>query len=113
MKKLINKRILSFVMILAMMLPFFGTIFPVIAYADDDGSEITDSTPRVSLAWDTSTVTLTDGVATPYKNASATASSYTMSYTVTASGVITDPITVRVQSFSLSALAICHMPKSA
>ena len=41
----------------------------------------------------------------PHKSADATASSYTMSYTVTATGTITTPITVRVQSFDLSATA--------
>ena len=106
MKKLINKRVLSFIMILTMVLPIFVTAFSIVAFASES-EEITepDTTPKVSLAWDTSTVTVTDGVATPHKNASATASSYTMSYTVTASGIITTPITVRVQNFDLSATA--------
>ena len=98
----IFKRILSSLMTLAMLLPFCSVLFPVFVSAAE---VIVDATvPTVSLSWDASTVTVTDGVATPYKNAAATASSYTMKYTVTASGVITDPITVRVQSFELSAV---------
>ena len=90
-------------MIFAMMLPFAASMFPLAASATEAINEAT--APTVSLAWDTTTVTLTDGVATPYKNASTTAKSYTMKYTVTASGTITNPITVRVQSFDISALA--------
>ena len=92
-------------MVLIMLVPFGTVLIPVVASAADAVEEITDTSPKVSLAWDTSTVTVTDGVAMPHKNASATASSYTMSYTVTASGAITNPITVRVQSFDLSASA--------
>ena len=88
-------------MVTVMLVPISAVLFPIVASAAEAISEAT--TPTVSLAWDTNTVTVTDGVATPYKNASATASSYTMSYTVTASGEITVPITVRVQSFDLSA----------
>ena len=102
-ENLICKRILSFVMVLVMLVPFAVSVLPLAALAAEAINEAT--TPTVSLAWDTSTVTVTDGVATPYKNASATASSYTMSYTVTASGTITTPVTVRVQSFDLSATA--------
>ena len=101
-KNLICKRILSCVMIFCMMLPFAGALLPLVAYAEEQ--TIIDDTPRVSLSWDETTVTVTDGVATPYKNASTTASSYTMSYTVTASGTITTPVTVRIQSFDISAL---------
>ena len=88
-------------MVLVMLVPFCTTLLPIIASAAEAINE--ETTPTVSLAWDTSTVTVTDGVATPYKNASATASSYTMTYKVTASGNITAPITVRVQSFDISA----------
>ena len=99
-------RLLSCVMVMAMVVPLCAMLMPFTAFATDDSAdEITDTSPTVSLAWDTDTVTVTDGVATPYKNANVTASSYTMSYTVTASGTITDPITVRVQSFELSATA--------
>ena len=106
-KNLIWKRVLSFVMVLAMLVPFCTMLFPIVASAEEVMDEITetDKTPKVSLAWDTSTVTVTDGVAMPHKSADATASSYTMSYTVTATGTITTPITVRVQSFDLSAKA--------
>ena len=90
-KNLICKRILSFVMVLVMLVPFAMSVFPLIASAEEAINE--ENTPTVSLAWNTNTVTVTDGVATPYKNASATASSYTMSYTVTASGTITTPVT--------------------
>jgi hypothetical protein len=89
-------------MVLVMLVPFCTVLFPIVTSAAEVIGEETD--PTVSLAWDTNTVTVTDGVATPYKNASTTASSYTMSYTVTASGTITNPITVRVQSFDISAL---------
>ena len=88
-------------MVLVMLVPFAMNVFPLIASAEEVINE--ENTPTVSLAWDTNTVTVMDGVATPYKNASATASSYTMSYTVTASGTITTPVTVRVQSFDISA----------
>ena len=106
-KNLIWKRVLSFVMVLEMLVPFCTMLFPIVASAEEVMDEITetDTTPKVSLAWDTSTVTVTDGVAMPHKSADATASSYTMSYTVTATGTITTPITVRVQSFDLSASA--------
>ena len=105
-KNLITKRILSFVLMLTMALPFFAMVFPIIALAEDAGAEaVAESDPTVSISWDTNTVTVIDGVATPYKNASATANSYTMQYKVTATGNITTPITVRVQSFSLSAAA--------
>ena len=99
----IFKRVLSCVMIIAMLLPMSSALFSIVASAAEAISDAT--TPNVSLNWDTSTVTVTDGVATPYKNASATASSYTMKYTVTAVGDISAPITVRIQSFDLSAVA--------
>ena len=102
-KSLICNRILSFVMVLVMLVPFATSAFLLIASAEEAINE--ENTPTVSLAWNTNTVTVTDGVATPYKNAGTTASSYTMSYTVTASGTITTPIKVRVQSFDLSATA--------
>ena len=101
----ILKRFLSSVMVAIMLVPFCATLLPIVASAADAVEEITDTTPKVSIAWDTSTVTVTDGVALPHKNASATANSYTITYTVTASGDITTPITVRVQSFDLSATA--------
>lgn len=101
-KNLICKRILSFVMVLVMLVPFCTALLPIIASAAEVISEA--NTPIVSLAWDTNTVTVTDGVATPYKKADTTAKSYTMSYTVTASGTITTPVTVRIQSFDISAL---------
>ena len=88
-------------MVAVMLVTLFAMLFSVSAFADE--SEIESTDPTVRLDWDTSTVTVTDGVATPYKNASATASSYTMKFTVSASGIITAPITVRVQSFDLSA----------
>ena len=99
------KRILSFVMILAMMLPSLATLLSFTAFADDTGSEAVDSTPTVSLSWDTATVTVTDGVALPHRDAGVTDSSYTMTYKIEASGTVTNPITVRVQSFSLSAVS--------
>ena len=80
--------------------PLCAILFPLTASAVEAASE---GTPTVSLAWDTSTVTVTDGVATPYKNAGTTASSYTMKYKIVANGNVTAPITVRVQSFDLSA----------
>ena len=106
-KNLIWKRVLSFVMVVLMLVPVCTILFPIVASAEEVMDEITetDTTPKVSLAWDTSTVTVTDGVAMPHKSADATVSSYTMSYTVTATGTITTPITVRVQSFDLSAKA--------
>ena len=88
-------------MVAFMTLTLFAMLFSISAFADE--SEIESTTPTVSLAWDTSTVDVIDGVAMPYKKADTTASSYTMKYTVTASGEITAPITVRVQSFDLSA----------
>ena len=89
-------------MVAFMTLTLFAMLFSISAFADE--SEIESTTPTVSLAWDTNTVTVIDGVAKPHKNASATASSYTMRYTVTASGTITTTITVRIQSFNLSAI---------
>ncbi len=114
MKRLNNsifKRILSSVMAAFMLVALCTSLLPITASAAEAANEATNEAtlgeaiaPTVSIAWDESTVTLTDGVATPYKNASATASSYTMQYTVTASGIITTPITVRIQSFDLSAI---------
>ena len=99
-------RVLSSVILIAMITPLFAMLFSITASAIDSLEGETDTvSPAVSLAWDTSTVIVTDGVAAPYKNASSTASSYTMKYIVTASGTVTNPITVRVQSFELSAKA--------
>ena len=100
-------RLLSCVMVVTVLLPLCAMVIPVRAFASDDNTagEMPDTAPTVSLAWDTSTVTVTDGVATPYKNASVSASSYTMKYTVTVSGTVSAPVTVRIQSFDLSAAA--------
>ena len=58
-------------MALALLVPFFTMLAPI-AVSAAEGETVA---PTVSIAWDESTVTLTDGVATPYKNASSTASS--------------------------------------
>ena len=75
-KNLICKRILSFVMIFCMMLPFAVSVLPLVASAVEAINEAT--TPTVSLAWDTNTVTVTDGVATPYMSLPFRLRSYTV-----------------------------------
>ena len=102
-KNSIFKRVLSCVMVVVMIIPLSAMLFPIVASAAEVISE--SSTPRVSLSWDTSTVTVIDGVAMPYKNAGSTASSYTMKYKIIASGTVNEPITVKVQSFDISAAA--------
>ena len=102
-KNSIFKRALSYVLVVALMIPLCAIALPISASAA--GAETESADPTVRLEWDTSTVAVTDGVATPHVNASATANSYTMTYKVVSSGTITNPITVRVQSFSLSAIS--------
>ena len=71
-KNSIFTRVLSFLMVLAMLLPFVGLVVPVKASAEE--ASAIGGAPMVELSWGDEVVVL-DGVATPYKSASSTASS--------------------------------------
>ena len=66
-KNSIFKRLLSCLLVTVMLVPMCSVLLPIIASAADSVEEKIGPTPKVSLAWDTSTVTVTDGVAMPYK----------------------------------------------
>ena len=104
-KNFIYQRVLSLLMVLVMLVPFFGTVLPIFSFADEPQNE-EPTLPTVSISWASGTPMSSDGkVAMPVKSAGDSASSYKLTYTVKASGTITTPITLRVQSFEISAIA--------
>jgi hypothetical protein len=104
-KNSIFKRVLSFVMVFAMMLPLFATVLPLAASADESVTAESVS-PTVRLEWDEGTVLDDDGVAIPHKCEGANGyPTYILTYKIIASGDIVEPIKVTVKSFDLSATA--------
>ena len=87
MKNLINKRILSFVMIFAMVLPLVATVFPLLVSAEESGAAAIS--PTVRLEWKDGTALDDDGVALPHKCEGANGkSTYILTFKIVASASV-------------------------
>ena len=105
-KNSLKVRILAFVMVLVLLVPFVSIFAPIIAFAAEAISEAQNSLPKVSLEWGDGVVTDASGVADPYKSGAASdVGTYSMPFRIVVDGTVTNPIKLTVETFDLSATA--------
>ena len=105
-KNSLKVRILAFVMVLVLLVPFVSIFAPIIASAAEAVSESQNSLPKVRLEWGDGVVTDANGVADPYKSGAASdVGTYSMPFRIVVDGTVTNPIKLTVETFDLSATA--------
>ena len=105
-KNSLKVRILAFVMVLVLLVPFVSIFAPIVASAAEAVSESQNSLPKVRLEWGDGVGTDANGVADPYKSgATSDVGTYSMPFRIVVDGTVTNPIKLTVETFDLSATA--------